>query len=197
MAAETLRRCDWARKPLDISYHDLEWGAPIHDDRLLLEFLILEGAQAGLSWSTIPAKRGGYRKAFANFDPRKLARFDEEKAAALLLNPNIVRNRLKILSAIQNARAFRAVQDELGSFDAFIWRFVDGKPKVNAWKTHQQVPARTPQSDTMSKELLRRGFKFVGSTICYAFMQATGMVNDHLVSCFRYSELAQKKDVGC
>ena len=196
MAAENLRRCDWARKPLDISYHDLEWGAPIHDDRLLLEFLILEGAQAGLSWSTILAKREGYRKAFANFDPRKLARFDEKKAAALLLNPNIVRNRLKILSAIQNARAFRAVQDELGSFDAFIWQFVDGKPKVNAWKTHQQVPARTPQSDAMSKELLRRGFKFAGSTICYAFMQATGMVNDHLVSCFRYPELTQKKDVG-
>ena len=195
MAAENLTRCDWARKPLDISYHDLEWGVPIHDDRLLLEFLILEGAQAGLSWSTILAKREGYRKAFANFDPRKLARFDEAKAAALLLNPNIVRNRLKILAAIRNARAFRAVQDELGSFDAFIWRFVDGKPKVNAWKTQQHVPARTPQSDTMSKELLRRGFKFVGSTICYAFMQATGMVNDHLVSCYRYPELTQK-DVG-
>src|SRR5712692_11004048 len=128
-------RCDWARKPLDLPYHDLEWGVPVHDDRLLLEFLILEGAQAGLSWSTILAKREGYRKAFANFDPRKLARFDEKKAAALLLNPHIVRNRLKILAAIQNARAFRAVQDEFGAFDAFIWQFVDGEPKVNAWKT--------------------------------------------------------------
>ena len=189
-------RCDWARKPIDISYHDLEWGVPVHEDRLLLEFLILEGAQAGLSWSTILAKREGYRKAFANFDARKLARFDEKKAAALLLNPEIVRNRLKILAAIQNARAFGAVQDEFGSFDPFIWQFVDGKPKMNAWKTQQQVPARTPQSDAMSKELLRRGFKFVGSTICYAFMQAVGMVNDHLVSCFRYDELTQKKDVG-
>ena len=189
MAAENLRRCEWARKPIDISYHDLEWGAPVHDDRLLLEFLILEGAQAGLSWSTILAKREGYRTAFANFDPRKLARFDEKKAAALLLDPKIVRNRLKVLSAIRNAQAFCAVQGEFGSFDAFIWQFVDGKPKVNAWKTQQQVPARTPQSDAMSKELLRRGFKFVGSTICYAFMQAVGMVNDHLVSCYRYSEL--------
>jgi DNA-3-methyladenine glycosylase I len=190
-----LTRCDWVSKPLDLAYHDLEWGVPVHDERLLLEFLILEGAQAGLSWPTILAKREGYRKAFANFDARKLARFDEKKTAALLVNPEIVRNRLKILAAIQNARAFRAVQDESGSFDAFIWQFVDGKPKVNAWKTQQQVPARTPQSDAMSKELRHRGFKFVGSTICYAFMQAVGMVNDHLVSCFRYFELTQK-DVG-
>jgi DNA-3-methyladenine glycosylase I len=189
LAAENLTRCDWARKPADISYHDLEWGVPVHDDRLLLEFLILEGAQAGLSWSTILAKREGYRKAFANFDAGKMARFDDKKIAALLLNPDIVRNRLKILSAIRNAQLFRSVQDEFGSFDAFLWRFVDGTPKQNAWKTHLQVPAKTPQSDAMSKELSRRGFKFVGSTICYAFMQATGMVNDHLVGCFRHSEL--------
>jgi DNA-3-methyladenine glycosylase I len=184
-----LRRCDWARKPLDISYHDLEWGVPVHDDRLLLEFLILEGAQAGLSWSTILAKREGYRKAFANFDARKMARFDEKRIGALLLNPEIVRNRLKIHSAIGNAQAFRAVQDEFGSFDKFIWQFVQGVPKVNSWKSHQQVPARTPESDAMSRELLRRGFKFTGSTICYAFMQAVGMVNDHLTGCFRYPEL--------
>jgi DNA-3-methyladenine glycosylase I len=189
MNVEGVRRCDWARKPLDISYHDLEWGVPVHDDRLLLEFLILEGAQAGLSWSTILAKRAGYRKAFANFDAGRIARFDEKKIAALLLNPAIVRNRLKILAAISNAKAFREVQRECGRFDAFIWQFVEGKPKVNAWKSHEQVPARTPESDAMSKELSRRGFKFVGSTICYAFMQATGMVNDHLVSCYRHGEL--------
>jgi DNA-3-methyladenine glycosylase I len=182
-------RCDWARKPLDIEYHDLEWGTPVHDDRLLFEFLILEGAQAGLSWSTILAKRPGYRKAFANFDARKVARFDQKRVAALIENPNIVRNRLKIAAAIQNARAFEAVRKEFGSFDAFVWRFVDGAPKVNAWKTLAQVPARTEISDALSKELARRGFKFVGSTICYAFMQAVGMVNDHLVTCFRRAEL--------
>ena len=191
MTAENIQRCEWARTPLIIEYHDREWGVPAHDDRLLLEFLILEGAQAGLSWSTILAKRDGYRKAFANFDAGRLARFDEKKIAALLLNPQIVRNRLKILAAIQNARVFREVQKEFGSFDAFIWQFVDGKPKVNAWKVLNQVPARTADSDAMSKELLRRGFKFVGSTICYAFMQAVGMVNDHLVGCFRYSELTE------
>ena len=189
MTAENIRRCDWARKPLDILYHDREWGVPVHDDRLLLEFLILEGAQAGLSWSTILAKRDGYRKAFANFDAAKIVRFDEPRIATLLANPQIVRNRLKILAAIRNAEAFREVQTEFGGFDPFIWRFVDGKPKVNAWKTLSQVPARTPQSEAMSKELLRRGFKFVGPTICYAFMQAVGMVNDHLVSCFRRSAL--------
>jgi DNA-3-methyladenine glycosylase I len=182
-------RCDWARKPLDIEYHDREWGTPVHDDRLLFEFLILEGAQAGLSWSTILAKRQGYRKAFANFDARKVARFDEKRMAALLLNPEIVRNRLKIASTVQNARAFEAVRKEFGSFDAFVWRFVDGAPKVNAWKTLKQLPARTEISDALSKELARRGFKFVGSTICYAFMQAVGMVNDHLVTCFRRAEL--------
>jgi len=182
-------RCDWARKPLDIEYHDREWGTPVHDDRLLFEFLILEGAQAGLSWSTILAKRQGYRKAFANFDARKVARFNEKRVAALLENPGIVRNRLKIASAVQNARAFEAVRKEFGSFDAFVWRFVDGAPKVNAWKTLAQLPARTEISDALSKELARRGFKFVGSTICYAFMQAVGMVNDHLVTCFRRAEL--------
>jgi len=189
VTAENIHRCDWARKPLDILYHDREWGVPVHDDRLLLEFLILEGAQAGLSWSTILAKRDGYRKAFANFDAAKIVRFDERKIAALLANPQIVRNRLKILAAIRNAKALLKVQDDFGGFDPFIWQFVDGKPKVNAWKALSQVPARTPQSDAMSKELLRRGFKFVGPTICYAFMQAVGMVNDHLVSCFRRSAL--------
>ena len=185
-------RCDWATKPLDIEYHDREWGTPVHDDRLLFEFLILEGAQAGLSWSTILAKRQGYRKAFANFDARKVARFDEKRMAALIENPGIVRNRLKIAAAVQNARAFEAVRKEFGSFDAFVWRFVDGAPKVNAWKTIRQVPARTEISDALSKELARRGFKFVGSTICYAFMQAVGMVNDHLVTCFRRAELLDR-----
>ena len=185
-------RCDWAQKPLDIEYHDLEWGTPVHDDRLLFEFLILEGAQAGLSWSTILAKRQGYRKAFANFDARKVARFDEKHMATLLENPDIVRNRLKIASAIRNAQAFEAVRKEFGSFEAFVWRFVDGAPKVNAWKTLTQVPARTEISDALSKELARRGFKFVGSTICYAFMQAVGMVNDHLVTCFRRAELTAR-----
>ena len=168
-------------------YHDREWGVPVHDDRLLFEFLILEGAQAGLSWSTILARREGYRKAFANFDVRKVARFDDKKAAALLTNTGIIRNRLKIAATIQNANAFLAVQREFGSFDAFIWQFVQGKPKVNAWKTHQQVPAQTAISDAISKELKRRGFKFVGSTICYAFMQAVGLVDDHVVTCFRKS----------
>ena len=184
-----LRRCHWAGSELLIAYHDGEWAVPTHDDRTLFEFLILEGAQAGLSWSTILAKRQGYRKAFANFDARKVARFDETRKAALLENPGIVRNRLKISAAIQNARAFEVVRKEFGSFDAFVWRFVDGAPKVNTWKTINQLPARTEISDALSKELARRGFKFVGSTICYAFMQAVGMVNDHLVTCFRRAEL--------
>jgi DNA-3-methyladenine glycosylase I len=184
MSAE-LNRCAWASTPQMAEYHDREWGVPVHDDRLLFEFLILEGAQAGLSWSTILARREGYRKAFANFDVRKVALFDDKKAAALLVSAEIIRNRLKIAAAIQNAKAFRAVQDEFGSFDAFIWRFVEGKPKVNAWKSHKQVPARTTVSDAMSKELISRGFKFTGSTICYAFMQAVGIVDDHVVTCFR------------
>ncbi len=179
-------RCSWARKPLDIAYHDEEWGVPVHDDRLLFEFLILEGAQAGLSWSTILAKREGYRKAFANFDARKISRFKPEKIERLLLNPGIVRNRLKILAAVSNAKAFLAVQDEFGSFDRFIWDLAGGGVKVNVRKTPKQVPATTEVSDRMSRELSRRGFRFVGSTICYAFMQAVGMVNDYLVTCFRY-----------
>ena len=188
MADEQLQRCNWARKPLDIEYHDREWGVPVHDDRILFEFLILEGAQAGLSWSTILAKRDAYRKAFSGFDPRKVARFDAAKVERLLANPGIVRNRLKIMAAIQNAKAFLLVQKEFGTFDAFIWSFVGGSPKVNAWTAPGQVPARTPESDRMSKELLRRRFKFVGSTICYAFMQAVGMVNDHAVYCFRHGQ---------
>jgi len=178
-------RCAWASTPQMVEYHDREWGVPVHDDRLLFEFLILEGAQAGLSWSTILARREGYRRAFANFDVRKVARFGDKKAAALLLNAEIIRNRLKIAATIQNAKAFRAVQDEFGSFDAFIWQFVQGKPRVNAWKIQTQVPARTAESDAMSKELKRRGFKFTGTTICYAFMQAVGMVDDHVAACFR------------
>lgn len=184
-----IQRCDWARKPLDIAYHDEEWGVPVHDDRLLFEFLILEGAQAGLSWSTILARRPAYRRAFANFDPARVARFDNRKMESLLGNAAIIRNRLKILAAVENARAFRAVQSEFGTFDAFIWRFVEGTTRQNAWRTSKQVPASTPESERMSKDLLRRGFRFVGPTICYAFMQAIGMVNDHLVRCFRYSDL--------
>lgn len=177
-------RCDWARKPLDIDYHDREWGVPVHDDRLLFEFLVLEGAQAGLSWSTILAKRPAYRKAFANFDPARVARFDQKKIEALMGNAGIVRNRLKVVAAIENAKAAQAVAREHGSLDAFMWTFVNGKPIVNNWTASREVPSQTPESERMSKELLRRGFRFVGPTICYAFMQAVGMVNDHLVSCF-------------
>ncbi len=186
------RRCSWCENTslgqLYIDYHDHEWGVPVHDDRVLFEFLILEGAQAGLSWSTILAKREGYRKAFAGFDPAKVARFSDDKLAKLLLDPGIVRNRLKVNSAVVNARAFLAVQKEFGSFDQYIWSFVGGKPKVNKWKTMGEVPATTPESDAMSKDLARRGFKFIGSTICYAFMQATGMVNDHFTGCFRHKD---------
>ena len=184
-----LPRCGWAKRPLDIQYHDQEWGVPQHDDRILFEFLILEGAQAGLSWSTILDKRQNYRRAFDNFDARKVARYDARKVANLLADPGIVRNRLKIAAAIRNAEAFLAVQKEFGSFNAYLWRFVGGQPIRNARQTLKEIPARTPESDAMSKDLLRRGFKFVGPTICYALMQAVGMVNDHLVSCFRYSEL--------
>jgi DNA-3-methyladenine glycosylase I len=171
-----------------IAYHDREWGVPQHEDRVLFEFLILEGAQAGLSWETILNKRENYRKAFANFDPKKVAKFDAKKQRLLLKNPGIVRNRLKIAATIQNAKAFLAVQKEFGSFDAYVWRFVGGKPIVNSWKS-KKVPAFTAESDAMSKNLKLRGFKFVGSTICYAFMQATGMVNDHAGDCFRYCEI--------
>ncbi len=181
-----MKRCEWAEStPLATLYHDTEWGVPVHDDRVLFEFLILEGAQAGLSWNTILNKRANYRKAFAKFDPRKVARYDRRKIAALMRDAGIVRNRLKIESAVSNARAYIAVQHEFGSFDAYIWQFVNGQPKRNQWRNLHDVPASTPESDSMSKDLKKRGFRFVGSTICYAFMQATGMVNDHLVSCFR------------
>ena len=186
---DTGSRCGWASSQAMWDYHDREWGVPVHDDQVLFEFLTLEGAQAGLSWSTILAKRAAYRKAFANFDPRKVARFDEAKIEALMANAGIVRNQLKIRSTITNATQFLAVQKEFGSFDAFLWQSIGGAPKVNAWTSTKELPARTPESDALSKELLRRGFKFVGSTICYAFMQAVGLVNDHLVSCPRYSEL--------
>ena len=183
-------RCTWASNDLSIRYHDEEWGAPIHDDRTLFEFLILEGAQAGLSWDTILKKRENYRIAFGNFDPQKIARYDRRKTQSLMNNSGIIRNRLKIASAIKNAKAFLKVQDEFGSFDAHIWRFTAGAPIVNARRSAKQVPARTPESDAMSKDLKKRGFSFVGTTICYAFMQAVGMVNDHLTICFRYEQLA-------
>ena len=183
-------RCSWATGELSIRYHDEEWGVPVHDDRTLFEFLILEGAQAGLSWSTILNKRDNYRQAFAGFDPKRVARYDRRKIEQLLRDPGIVRNKLKIASAIANAKAFLRVQEEFGSFDRYVWQFVEGKPRLNSPKSLQQVPARTPDSDAMSKDLKRRGFNFVGSTICYAFMQAVGMVNDHVVDCFRSRVLA-------
>jgi|SRR5262245_12566401 len=182
-------RCSWARNDLAIRYHDEEWGVPVHDDRLLFEFLILEGAQAGLSWDTILQKRDNYRKAFDRFDAKRIARYDKRKIAELLKNPGIIRNRLKIASTLSNARHFLEVQKEFGSFDKYIWQFVGGKPKVNRWRKGAAVPARTPESDAMSKDLKKRGFNFVGSIICYALMQATGMVNDHAVECFRYKAL--------
>lgn len=182
-------RCPWAQKPINIPYHDEEWGVPVHEDRVLFEFLILEGAQAGLSWDTILQKRARYREVFDNFDPARVARYDARKVKTLLSDPGIVRNRLKIASAIGNARAFLAVQREFGSFDAYVWRFVGGAPRDNARKHRRFVPARSAESDLLSEDLLKRGFKFVGTTICYAFMQAVGMVNDHVVTCFRYAEL--------
>jgi DNA-3-methyladenine glycosylase I len=185
-------RCPWARSELDIAYHDTEWGLPNHDDRTFFEFLILEGAQAGLSWSTILRKRENYREAFAGFDPRKVAGFTTARCDKLLTNDGIIRNRLKIASAVKNAKAFLKVQDEFGSFDSYIWTFVDAKPLTNRWTTFKHVPARTRESDEMSKDLKRRGFTFVGSTICYAFMQATGLVNDHLTTCFRHKQVRTK-----
>lgn len=182
-------RCAWAATSLSIAYHDAEWGVALHDDRMLFEFLILEGAQAGLSWELILQKRDAYRVAFDGFDPVKVAGYGDEKVAELLANPGIVRNRLKVAAAIGNARAFLDVQAEFGSFDAYIWGFVDGSPVRNEWQSLSDIPAKTPQSEAMSKELRRRGFRFVGPTICYAFMQATGMVNDHTVDCFRYGEV--------
>jgi DNA-3-methyladenine glycosylase I len=179
------RRCHWAKSPSMIAYHDKEWGVPVHDDRRLFEFLILEGAQAGLSWETILNKRENYRRAFDRFDPRKIARYDKRKIRQLLANAGIVRNRLKIAATISNAQAFLAVKKEFGTFDRYIWHFVGGQPKKNNPRSPRDVPASTPESDAMSKDLKRRGFRFVGSTICYAFMQATGMVNDHARNCFR------------
>ncbi|HYP16396.1 MAG TPA: DNA-3-methyladenine glycosylase I [Opitutus sp.] len=180
------RPCPWPKTPLDLAYHDTEWGVPQHDDRALFELLILEGAQAGLSWSTILAKRENYRRAFDHFDAAKIARYNARKTAALLADAGIVRNRLKIAAAIQNAKAFLAIQAEFGSFDRYLWRFVDGQPIVNRRRSMSDIPPRTAESDALSRDLLQRGFKFVGSTICYAFMQATGMVNDHLIGCPRH-----------
>ncbi len=188
-SAEAVVRCHWASNERNIPYHDEEWGVPVHEEHWWFEFLILEGAQAGLSWDTILNKRARYREVFDRFDPAKVARYDKKKVRELLGDAGIIRNRLKIEAAIGNARAFLKVQDELGTFDGYIWRFVGGRPKQNGWKTQKQVPAKTPESDAMSKDLQKRGFRFVGSTICYALMQATGMVNDHLVSCYRYAEL--------
>jgi DNA-3-methyladenine glycosylase I len=182
-------RCGWATGELSIRYHDEEWGVPVHDDRTLFEFLILEGAQAGLSWTTILNKRDHYRRAFDGFDPKRVARYDRRKIERLLRDPGIVRNKLKIASAVANAKAFLEVQREFGSFDRYLWRFVDGKPRQTSLKSFQQVPARTADSDAISKDFKQRGFNFVGSTICYAFMQAVGMVNDHVVDCFRYRML--------
>jgi|SRR3984957_2450092 len=182
--AKPVARCHWATKPAMIEYHDQEWGRPVHDDRVLFEFLILEGAQAGLSWETILNKRENYRRAFDRFDAKKIARYDQRKVRELLGDAGIVRNRLKIASTISNAQAFLAVQKEFGSFDKYIWQFVGGKPLVNRWEKSTKIPARTEESDAMSKDLKKRGFRFVGTTICYAFMQATGLVNDHARDCF-------------
>jgi DNA-3-methyladenine glycosylase I len=185
-----MKRCGWARTELSIAYHDHEWGAPHHDDQALFELLILEGVQAGLSWETVLRKRENYRRAFDNFDARLIADYDRRKVQELLSNPGVIRNRLKITAAIENARAFLAVQEEFGSFDTYIWQFVKGRPMKNPWKS-PQVPTHTMESDAMSEDLKRRGFKFAGTTICYAFMQATGMVNDHEEDCFRYKEIGR------
>ncbi len=186
----SMKKCIWAlNSPLEEQYHDLEWGVPVHDERLLFEFLVLEGAQAGLSWSTILKKREGYRLAFDNFEVEKVARYDDKKIDELMSNADIIRNKLKITSAITNAQAFLDIQQSFGSFDRYIWQFVDDSPVHNAWKTHAELPASTRLSEIMSRDLKKRGFKFVGPTICYAHMQATGMVNDHTVDCFRYKEI--------
>ena len=187
------KRCAWVGTGnlRMLQYHDLEWGVPVHDDRKHFEFLLLEGAQAGLSWSIVLAKREGYRHAFSDFNPEKVARYTERRIQKLALDPTIVRNRLKIASAARNAKAFLAIQEEFGSFDAYCWRFVDGRPKLNRWKAMREIPATSSESDVFSKDLKQRGFTFVGSTVIYAFMQAVGMVNDHLVECFRYREIRQ------
>ena len=188
-----LRRCHWAKAEPNIQYHDTEWGVPVHDDNVLFEFLVLEGAQAGLSWETVLKKRENYRVAFDQFDPHVIIEYGPQKQASLLADPGIIRNRLKVASVIQNAKMLLTVQDEFGTFDEYIWTFVDGKPKKNSWRSMDEVPSRTDESDAMSKDLRKRGFKFIGSTICYAFMQATGMVNDHLVDCFRHVEVSRKR----
>jgi DNA-3-methyladenine glycosylase I len=189
--ASNMVRCHWASNEFNIPYHDEEWGVPVHDDHTWFEFLILEGAQAGLSWDTILKKRARYREVFDKFDPEKVARYDAKKVRALLADPGIIRNKLKIAATIDNARHFLKVQKEFGSFDAYVWPFVGGNPKRNAWKDHKKVPASTPESDALSKDLQKRGFRFVGSTICYALMQATGLVNDHAIDCFRYAQLVK------
>ena len=186
-----LVRCPWAQNDLNMAYHDEEWGVPVHDDRKWFEFLVLEGAQAGLSWDTILRKRARYLEVFDGFDPSKVARYDKRKIASLLKDPGIIRNRMKIEATVSNAREFLKIQNEFGSFDAYIWRFVGGAPKQNSWQTRKQVPAKTKESDALSKDLQKRGFRFVGSTLCYALMQATGLVNDHLVTCFRYQKLSR------
>ncbi len=185
------KRCAWAKTsdPLLLDYHDREWGVPVHDDRKHFEFLVLEAAQAGLSWAIVLSKREGYRRAFSEFDPRKVARYTGKRIDKLTLDPSIIRNRMKIEAAVRNARAFLAIQDEFGSFDSYCWRFVDGRPRLNRWKTMKNIPATSPESDAFSKDLKKRGFSFVGPTVMYAYMQAVGMVNDHLVDCFRYREL--------
>jgi DNA-3-methyladenine glycosylase I len=188
---ESVVRCRWASNELNIPYHDEEWGVPVHDEHTWFEFLVLEGAQAGLSWDTILKKRARYREVFDRFDPEKVARYEKKKVRELLADAGIIRNKLKISAAIGNARAFLKVQEEFGTFDTYIWRFVGGTPKQNAWKTHKKLPAKTAESDALSKDLKKRGFRFVGSTICYALMQATGMVNDHMVGCFRYRDLTR------
>ena len=191
------RRCEWSEgSDLMIVYHDEEWGVPIHDDRKLFEFIVLDAFQAGLSWSTILNKRANFRKAFDNFEAHKIVRYTDRKVERLLTDPGIVRNRQKVLATVSNARVFLDIQKVSGSFDAFIWQFVGGRPKHNAWKSLQQIPASTQESDAMSRTLKEKGFKFVGSTICYAFMQAAGLVNDHLVSCFRYRELKSLRPAG-
>ena len=190
---ENLSRCGWAKTPASIAYHDVEWGVPVHEDHVFFEFLILEGAQAGLSWETILKKRDAYREAFAGFDPARVARFSTAKVERLLQNAGIVRNRLKVVSAVTNAKAFLAVQRDFGSFDAYVWQFVGGAPLVNRRERTSQLPARTVESDKLSRDLLGRGFKFVGSTICYAFMQATGMVNDHTIDCFRFDSIGRTR----
>ncbi|MBO0861612.1 MAG: DNA-3-methyladenine glycosylase I [Chloracidobacterium sp.] len=187
-----MRRCEWAKTEPNITYHDYEWGAPVHDDHDLFEFLILEGMQAGLSWETILKKRDNYRAAFDNFEVSAVALYKQTKVSQLLANPGIIRNRLKIEAAIQNARLFLALQREFGSFDAYVWEFVGGRPIQNKWKSPKEVPVSTPEANALSKDLRRRGFKFVGPTICYAFMQAVGMVNDHLAHCFRHKELREE-----